>query len=158
VAGGNRGIKYAEEQLRVHDVYADALAGAHDADTSRRHLAMTRREKWQAEEAYTDAELEFIAAKRGDNPDMSQTAFDKYVKGEIHKNPDLRRMRAALADLNLELDATEAAIRRSQNQVDTAHSRMTELGGYLNYLAAIKAASAPAGQTENWPPDSALPN
>lgn len=157
VAGGNRGVKYAEEQLRVHDVHAEAKAHAHDADTQRRNLALKRRAKVAAEEAYTDAELAFIAVTRGQNSSMSQTAFDKFVKGEIHLDPELRKMRGGLADLAYEIDGIEAEIRRSQNLLDAATARMVELGGYLDYLAALKnAESAPAGQGDNWPPDSAL--
>lgn len=141
----------------MHDVYGEAQAHAHDADTNRRNLALKRRAKWALEETYTDAELEFIAVKRGENSSMSQTAFDKFIKGEIHLDSNLRRMRAELADLNYQMDTIEAEIRRAQNLLDATTGRMHELGGYLHYLAALKnAESAPAGQGDNWPPDSAL--
>lgn len=141
----------------MHDVYGEAQAHAHDADTARRNLALKRRAKFTAEEAYTDTELAFIATKRGENASMSQTAFDKFVKGEVHSDAELRKLRGQLADLAYEMDCLEAEIRRCQNLLDTTTGRMHELGGYLHYLAALKnAESAPAGQGDNWPPDSAL--
>jgi hypothetical protein len=166
VAGG-KAIKYAEETLGVHDVYVQAKTLPGAIEGLRRSVALKRRTKTSQEDLYTDAELQFIANKRGENSSMSQTAFEKFIKGEIHLEPTLRKWRGELADLNFEIESDEAAIRRLQYDLEIATARMTELGGYFAYLAAVKTAEVASHQPthvwgmplgnpdENWPPSSA---
>lgn len=152
---GRRAIDYAENSLGVHTVYEEAKRLVHDIDTARGNLALKRRGKAYAEEVYTDAELAFVADMRVDNPDLSQTAFDKFIKGKIHLQPHLRKQRAELADLNYEIEVVEREIKRLQNLLEIATARMGELGGYLHYLAEIKAAETASTGQDNWPPASA---
>ena len=162
---GGRAVKYAEDSLGVHSVYREAQRLAIDAETCRRNIALHRRAKVAAEESYTDVELAFIADCRADNPDLSQTAFDKFVKAAIHKNPELRKLRSSLAELRFQEETMEAGLRKIQADLDIATARMGELGGYLHYLAELKraetASTGPShfyGVPTDWPPDSAVPH
>jgi polyhydroxyalkanoate synthesis regulator phasin len=154
VAGG-RAIKYAEDNLGVHSVYERAQQLADEITVERGKLVQARHQKVNAEEAYTDAELAFIADMRADNPDLSQTAFEKFVKGKIHQNPNLRKMRGELANIAHRMDELEVDIRHLQNKLDVATARMGELGGYLHYLAEVKAAETATVGQDNWPPATA---
>jgi len=151
VPGGRDALKYAEETLGVHSVYGEAQAHARNADERRRTLAEARRNKVMLEEAYTDAELAFIADERAQNADMSQTAFEKHVKGRIHADPELRKLRGQLANHARNMDLIEADLRKAQNLLDVTTARLHELGGYLAYLAAIKHASSLAPAVPVWP-------
>ena len=155
---GGRGLKYAEETLRVHAVYHEAQQLANEITLERGKLTKVRHQKVIAEEAYTDAELVFVADMRADNPDLSQTAFDKFIRGKIHQNPNLRKLRGELANLAHRMDEIEVDIRHLQNKLEIATARMGELGGYLHYLAELKRAeTAVVGQRiDDWPPDSAV--
>lgn len=139
--GGRDALKYAEETLGVHAVYGEAQAHIRNADERRRALAEARRNKVMAEEAYADAELAFVADERSQNAEMSQTAFEKFIKGRIHADPNLRRLRGQLADHVRDMELLEADLRKAQNLIDVTTARLHELGGYLAYLAAIKQAS-----------------
>lgn len=153
---GGRAIKYAEDTLGVHRVHEEAQAIAEELDAARLELAAARRNRVNVEDAYTDEELVFVADMRADNPDLSQTAFDKFIKGKIHQAPDLRKRRGQLADLRHAEELAEAEISRLRNRLEIATARMGELGGYLHYLAEVKAAeTASTGLTMNWPPASA---
>ena len=152
---GGRAIKYAEDNLGVNSVYERAQQLADEITVERGKLVLKRREKLNAEELYTDAELVFVADMRADNPDLSQTAFEKFIKGKIHQNPNLRKMRAELADMAYRMDEIEVDIRHLQNKLEIATARMGELGGYLHYLAELKAAETASTGQDNWPPATA---
>lgn len=139
--GGRDALKYAEDTLGVHSTHKAAEVASLEAERLRRNLALERRVKADMEERYRDAELEFLSNERGEHSDLSQTAWEKLAKELVHKDPALRKARAQLADKSLELEASEAAVRKAQTDVDIAVARLHELGGYLAYLAAIKQAS-----------------
>lgn len=134
----DKGLKYAEDQLGVNAVHALAEALAHDLEETRQVLALKRRIKHSSEEAYRDAEIEYLTDERPVHSDLSQTAWEKLARDLIHINPDLRKLRASLADEAYEIEKIEVAIRRMQDDLAVAVARMNELGGYFVYLAEIK--------------------
>lgn len=135
----------------MHSAHTAAQDAAAEAERLRRNLALERRVKADMEERYRDAELEFISDQRGNHADLSQTAWEKLAKELVHKEPDLRKLRGQLADKALELEATEASVRKAQTDCDIAVARLHELGGYLAYLAAIKQASLLPPAVPVWP-------
>ena len=154
---GAKALKYAEETLRVHSVYDEAVALAAEADSLRVNIATMRKLKATAETIYLDAEYEFISDLRGANKDMSQTAFDKFAKQEIHRDPNLRAMRGDLAEQSHKIEQAEGNLATVRNRIEIATARMHELGGYLAYLAAVKNAETGKNESDgNWPPTSAL--
>lgn len=148
---GSKAIGYAENDLGVHTAYEEALKLASEASDLRQHIATMRRMKVAFETAYLDKEYEFTSDLRGKNAHMSQTAFDKFVKVEVHRDPELRSIRAKLAEEATKIERCEADLATLKLRCDIAVARLNELGGYLAYLASVKAASASKGQ--DWPPD-----
>jgi hypothetical protein len=82
---------------------------------------------------------------------MSQAAFDRHIKVAVSKEPNLRAMRARLAELSNNLDTMEAHVSHARVDLEVATARMSELGGYFAYLAAIKSAETARMNSDNWP-------
>jgi hypothetical protein len=163
---GRQALEYAEQQVGVHKVWEEAQVHAAYLSELRTQLAHMRHAKAVHEDAYQTAEYEFITDTRAQLAEMSQTAFDKAIKAAVHKEPSLRSMRADLARESLNIELTEANVARARVDIEIATARLTELGGYFAYLAAIKEAEtrmkyppATAVQipsVEDWPPASAV--
>lgn len=154
---GRQALEYAERTLGVHRVYEDVQATAARLAETRESLATMRAEKARAEADYTDAEYAFITDQRAQLAEMSQTAFDKAIKAAVNKEPNLRAMRAELAQRHTNIELTEASIARMRVDVEIGVARLHELGGYFAYLAAIKnAETARLPRADDWPSDAAV--
>ena len=151
---GNKAVSYAEDALGVHAVFEAAQQHEEEAGLLRLRIADLRRVKAAGESAYLDAEYDFISDLRGANKDMSQTAFDKLSKMEVHRDPNLRLLRADLAEQARGIERCEANLATLKLRCEIAVARLHELGGYLAYLAAVKNAEVfKKGAADNWPPD-----
>ena len=158
---GRQALDYAERQLGVHKVYEEAQVAAARLTELREQLAKMRHDKGIREDAYLTAEYNFVAQTRTQMSELSQTAFDKAIKAAIHNEPSLRGVRADLAQMSSNIELTEVSIARARVDVEMAMARMTELGGYFAYLAAIKNAETqrlhvPPSADGDWPPASAV--
>lgn len=147
---GAKALTYAEETLRVHAVYHEAQDLATQATELRQAIAGMRRVKSDLETMYLDAEYDFISDLRGANKDMSQTAFDKFAKQEIHRDPSLRSLRADLAEHGHKIERADIELSNVKVRIDIATARLHELGGYFAYLAALKNTAQK--KSEDWPP------
>lgn len=137
---GAKALKYAEDHLKVHSVYEEALALVAEASHLRVDVITLRRLKATAETIYLDAEYDFISDLRGANAGMSQTAFGPFSKQEVHRDPTLRGLRGDLAEQSHKIEQAEANLSTVRNRIEIVTARMNELGGYLAYLAAVKEA------------------
>ncbi len=149
---GNKALEYAEKDLGVHTVHEEAHQLTNEAATLRQKIATLRRQKVDVEALYHDAEFNFISDLRGANQHMSQTAFDKHAKIEVHRDASLRTMRGSLANDAEQIERAEADLSTLKLRIEIAVARMHELGGYLNYLSAVKNAAV-YKQGVDWPPD-----
>jgi len=140
VTGGRAALDYAESQLGVHTVYEHTQMHLESFDMERSRLDNLRKLKTEKEADYAVAEYEFISEARANDPDSSQTAFEKAVKRLVALNPRLRELRKALADLAYDIDMSETNVARFRMMTELGIARMNELGGYFHYLAAIKQA------------------
>lgn len=149
---GDKAIPYAENTLGVHLVHQDAERLASEAAALRQKIVTLKHAKAGDEALYLDAEYDFISDLRGANKDMSQTAFDKLAKVEVHRHPALRSIRATLASDAERIERHEAELATMKLRIEIAVARMHELGGYLGYLAAVKNAAQPARapSTDPW--------
>lgn len=160
---GSKAISYAEQTLGVHTTYEEAHQLANEAATLRQKIATMRRMKSAWEVSYLDAEYEFISDLRGANKDMSQTAFDKFAKVEVHRDASLRSKRSELAEEATKIERCEADLATLKIRCDIAVARLNELGGYFAYLASLKnaetltahgeAITKTMDRVESWPPD-----
>jgi hypothetical protein len=160
-AAGSKALAYAEQTLGVHAVFEGVQSAMEQLEQARHILTEYRRYKADEEEKYADAELAFYSDTRATLAEMSQAQFDKHIKVAINQEPELRRLRGVLASRARQIEQAETDVSIFRTRVEVGIARMTELGGYLEYLAAVKRAEtvskypsvAPA---EDWPPASAV--
>lgn len=134
-------IDYAEVTLGVHSVYANTLAARKQFDELQKEAAKLRVERRRAEEAVEDYEMDLSTTERGTRPSMSATAFKEHMKGKLHANDLFRELKKKVADLDQRLDLLGDDMRVLDKDIRIGCSRMEQLGGYLQYLAAVKSAA-----------------
>lgn len=155
-----KAVSYAEDTLDVHGVYqrADLLTQA--IAVQRGNTVEQRRLKRQYESELTDLEFEIMSDMRGLHADKSIAALERLTKEAIHLHAKARELRGNLASVAGNMDVIEKAVSSMELDHKTLLARMTELGGYFQYLAAVKldesARRASASPQDTWPPDSAL--
>lgn len=135
-----KSIAYAESYLGVHSVYSDALQARDRLDEALTLLATYKDRRRALEQQLQDLEIEITSDEVGKHPQMSQAALDRHLKLEIPQNPEVRRIKSDLVDAISTIEGLEFDIRIAEADVKIAVGRMTELGGYLHYLAEIKKA------------------
>lgn len=155
MTGGRAALDYAERELGVHSIFDHTQMHLEQHDTERSRLDNLCKRKAEKEADYTLAEYEFISEARAADPDSSQTAFEKAVKRLVALNPRLRELRKELVELAYEIDMSETNVARYRMMTELGIARMNELGGYFQYLAAIKqaetASKTPAVPGDDWP-------
>lgn len=92
------------------------------------------------DDAIATRELEIYSDERGKHADLSQAALERHLKVETHRDPQLVELRSKLSACISSIEGFEYDIRAFETDVRIAVARMNELGGYFNYLAAIKAS------------------
>lgn len=137
---GLKALKYAEEQLGVHSVYAAALAARESLDATLTSLSEARDKKRLLESQLQDAEMEVASEEHGKHPEMSATAMREHLKVALSNSGTVRELRESLSESVGDIDGLEADRKMSEIDISIASSRLQELGGYFQYLAAIKLA------------------
>lgn len=135
---GVKALRYAEENLGVHSVYEGAIEARDRLDGILTDLAGLRDKKRDLEYRLQDLELEVASDERGKHADMSQAAMDKHLKVVLHNNTDVRELREQLSKTVSDIEGLEFDRSIAETDIKIAVSRLHELGGYLEYLAAIK--------------------
>lgn len=106
------------------------LSSCHDLLTEARHMVRT------LDAAITDREMELYSEHRGQFE--SQAAFDKGIKPILQADETLRNLRRdIMAQRQLE-DEAEHNSKQTEHAIRIACARLTELGGLLNFYAAVK--------------------
>lgn len=148
----DKGIKYAEETLGVHEVYSRAIEARKRFEQARNDLARLRAARRSVDHTLRDREYEVLSDVRGANSTASLNAIERLVKDAVQTDPACRATRDELDRLAFDIDMTENAAQLAKVDAEIESSRMTELGGYLTFLASIKAAAHPAtGTAVPWP-------
>lgn len=133
-----RALAYAEEILKVHEVYESAKAVHAKFDDTLTVLSNLRDEKRAVETHLVDCEMDIAASERSKHPEMSATAMEKHLKIALHGNEQVRKLRDKIVTLTSDIEGIEYDRASQETEIRILTARMTELGGYLNYLAAIK--------------------
>jgi len=139
---GRKGLVYAEVTLGVHDVYEEALAFRAALDATLTALGEARDKKRAAEAMLQDAEMNIVAEERGAHPEMSQAQMDKHVKVALSKDTTVRTLRDQLLESIGDVEGLEYDRAMNETDIKIAVARLHELGGYFEYLAAIKRAES----------------
>lgn len=137
---GAKGVAYAEDQLGVHLIHESAKIARKEFDAVSRGIADKKTRKRELESRIQDREMELAEEERIKHVDMSQAAMERKLKVVFHNDRELRILRNVLLETNAEIDLAEYELRGIEADIKIAVARLQELGGYLNYLAAIKQA------------------
>lgn len=135
-----RAMVYAETELGVHTVYAQGLERQNQLDQALTQLSVARDEKRALENKLADYEADLAADIRGKNPEMPVTAFERLVKDTIKSDPTWRQLRDDITNKIGEIEGLEFDKSFLSKHVDLAVARLTQMGNYLNFLAAFKPA------------------
>ena len=137
-----KALKYAEDQLGVNQVYADALKSRMNLVSTLALLASARDRKRDLDFRLHDTEMMVAADEYGKHPDMAQTRMDKHLKQALSNTDDWRELREQLSSVTGEIETLEYERVNIEADIKIAVSRMNELGGYFQYLAEIKRAAS----------------
>lgn len=135
-----KALDYAEQQLGVHEVYEQARKARNDLDECLTRLSEARDKKRDLEFRLSDREMEIAADERGRHPDMSQAAMDKHLKQAFAQDDSWRELREQLSKVIGDAEGYEYDKAIHETDIRIAVARLQELGGYFNYLAAVKQA------------------
>lgn len=140
-------LAYAEQTLGVHSVYEEAQRLAEQLDQSLSALDKAQDERRELDEKIADFEMDLLMEERSKHPDHSEAAFARHLKEVHHKSEPLKLLRSQRNAKAGECSGHELDIKFIETQVRIATSRMVELGGYFQYLAAVKLGAIQAEQT-----------
>lgn len=152
---GRKGLDYAENVLGVNRVYDEALEFRKELDSILTDLAAMRDKRRETESMLNDREQMVAADEWGKHPDMAVTRMEKHLKSALSNDDETRELREQLAKVVSDIEGLEFDRQIKETDIKIAVSRLQELGGYLNYLAAIKQAAAtekPAKQRDEGDP------
>jgi chromosome segregation ATPase len=135
---GKKAIDYAEKTLGVHQVYEGCQAARNRLDETLTLLSESRDRRRELEFLVQDAEMEVASDEWSKHPEMAVGRMEKHLKIAIQSNDRCRELREQIAKLQGDIDGYEADVKVAETDVRIAVARLTELGGYLQYLAAIK--------------------
>lgn len=139
--GKQNPIAYAEDTLNVHGVHSEAsqaYAALEEALDQYTELGRVIREVTDAIET---REYDLVAAHRGENPDISQAALDRWLKEQVHKDETLSDLHRDLRTAQDGQAAKHAEVDKNKYRLRVLTARMNELGGLLTFLAAAKYAT-----------------
>lgn len=134
-------VSYAEEELRVHKIYEDAIKARDELSQILSELADMRKDRRQVEYDLEMLELEIATEERVKHPEMSATAMKDHLKSACYKDERWRAFKQKIVEVSSAIDEEDADRRLTEKDLDIANARMNELGGYLFYLGSAKMAS-----------------
>lgn len=144
---GRKAMQYAENVLGVHTIYEDAKAAKNQLDEALTPLSESRDKLRELEYLLQEAELEVASEEWAKHPEMAVTRMEKHMKAAIWNNDRCRELREQLAKVRGDIDGFEADVKVAEAGVRIAAARLTELGGYFHYLAAIKLTQSVKQET-----------
>jgi hypothetical protein len=137
---GNPSIDYAEKTLGVHAVYEAAQQSREMLIQVGGDLVDARANKREFEALLSDHELDIIADEAGKNPTMSQAALDRHLKVVFRNSDSHQELRQQIRSIAQAIDKLETKKAVLEADIRIGSARLSELGGYLQYLAAVKMA------------------
>lgn len=137
---GVKALRYAEDNLGVHQVWLDAQAAREKLDSLLTLLSESRDHKRDLELQLHDREMQVASDEYGKHPDMAQTRMDKHLKQALSQDAGWRAFRAEISRMTGEIEGLEYDKAVIETDIKIAVARLQELGGYLQFLAAIKQA------------------
>ena len=131
-------VEYAEQNLGVHEVYAEATALTKSLDELMTALDKAIDERRTYDEQISNYEMDLLIAERGQNADMSEAAFARHLKEVIHTDQTLKRVKQDRNAKAGEVSGLELDIEYHKYKIKVAVARMEQLNGLLQFYAAAK--------------------
>lgn len=135
-------VYYAEHELEVHRVHTETQASKARLDGIQRDIATARDSKRRLEVRLEDVELDVLTEERGKHASQSATWLKEHVKGTVRKNEAWIRTRDEILTITNRIERLEYERSSAQRDIEIGVARMVELGGYFQYLSAIKMAES----------------
>lgn len=142
----NRALEYAEGHLGVHRVHGEAESLLAEMDEALSALDSAIDARRTLDDQIEDRQMTLLIEERGKAADISQAAMDRRLKELYHKDEMLRRLRMERNAKAGEASGLELDIEHMKYRLKVKVARMQELGGYFQYLAAVKNAEPPPVQ------------
>lgn len=133
-----KAVRYAEDTLGVHSVYAAATAELDLLDDALDRLVAASREMRHFEERIEDAEIATIGDLKANDPKMSVAALERALKEERVNDETLRNLRRQHREAHDAYTQADADVSRHKYRLRAQTTRLNELGGLLNFYAATK--------------------
>lgn len=152
-SAGLKALRYAENQLGVNKVHEGALRSRNNLDQVLTELGELRDKKRALQASLQDKEMLLSADEWSKHPDMSAARMDKHIRTVYSDDDEIREMRETLAKVSGDIEGLEFDRDIHETDIRIACARLHELGGYLQYLAAIKQAelaSKPRAEGDPW--------
>lgn len=133
-------VAYAEDVLNVHGVYGEARELTEALEDARARHSKANVSVRNLRERLADEEARLTLEARGENPDLSATAFERQLRLLLQEDEGLRSIRRQILEAQAVLDETEAEYRVLDRRIDVATARLVELGGLLHFYAAARSS------------------
>ena len=135
-------VKYAEDTLAVHVVWAEANTrlAAHEASKVAYLSALSGIRYTEQQIAAREGEI--VAEQRGDHPDMKIMEFKQHVATVMSADEKAVELNTAMAEEKDARDAAKADMQHHELGLGAITARMNELAGLLHFYAAAKEAAS----------------
>lgn len=143
----NKAIAYAEDELGAHKTYNDALAAQRDLDIALVDLDEGQDAKRSLVDQIADHEAMILGVERGKHSEQSATWLEGHMKEVRRTDETLRKLREELNDAEAKISGSQMDREAAKARVQIYSSRLIELGGYFQYLAAVKLAANNTAKT-----------
>jgi hypothetical protein len=140
-------IEYAEDKLGVHTILEKVIEAREQLDRKLTELSEQRDAKRQCESDLSDRENEIAINEYAKHAELSQAALKEHVKHTVFKDEGHRGLRGLLLELTNSIEGLEYDRSMLDKDIKIGCARMEQLGGYFNYLAAVKNAAGTARTT-----------
>lgn len=151
----NAALDYAENRLGVHTVYEEAQESLAKLDETLTQLDSAIDKRRTLDDRIADREMDLLIEERGKHPDHSEAAFARHLKEVQHKDTTLRQLKADRNAAAGEVSGLELDVKFIENRLKVETGRLNELGGYFQFLAAVKNAEPPPVQYAEAKPQGA---
>jgi hypothetical protein len=135
-----KGLKYAEESLGVHSVYEDLVSARARLEDALKRLTYARDLKRGQESVMMEAKMLLISDERGKHPEHSEAALDRHTKSLLATDTGMKEHARQQRNFENMVDTADADVETAKADIRIGSARLEELGGYFQYLAALKTA------------------
>lgn len=135
-----KALDYAEKALGANETYDHAVQALATLSEEVEKVTEQKKLKRSLDEQIESQVMELTIEEASKHTEMSVAAMERHMKVVLARSPELSALRAQLSLVNGQIEYLDYQIRIVETDVKIVTARLTELGGYFSYLAAIKLA------------------